>query len=219
MTAMAASSALPASGTLTVVEIPGEPTLAHAVVPNVKIALPLQAWNGKVRLAISAVILAVVFVPGGLAAFLLLLGIARVPFPTVSEILTALIFAPLGVLVMVFAGGAALTCIIDLFRRGPVLALDGESLQDNYAGVAIPWATIAQVQIVYAQSSCARVKLRLRNNIQARHCPFRIGLLGTALRRRPDELHISVKLLDKHPRVVAYAIATLAKLHGGEIVT
>lgn len=116
------------------------------------------------------------------------------------------------------AAGASLTLIKDRVSRQPSLYLDAAGITDHRSfGRAIPWKDVAHARIRYTRAGFGAVTLQLTQPVAARHNPFRVGTLGFLWRRRADELHVPLLSLNVGDRRLALTIATLVKLHGGEI--
>jgi hypothetical protein len=200
-----------------VIEIPGEPGLLKTHnLPSEIIPLPLKVDSRALSIAVLPGLQGLFFLFG---AAITLLSVTQ----TNQSVWTMACMSALG-LFMAAVGtcfaGAALTAMADDSRRIPVLAIDDAGIWDTRS-VRFPlaWSDIAHAKIIYAQASVGSVRLKLRRAIPALHNPFRIGILGSAWWRQPDELHVAVMGVDIKPRLLALAITTMVQRHGGTIDT
>lgn len=197
---------------VTTIAIPGEPGLVRTFnIPAESVALPIEArakigWAAWLLLFPSTLL----FVLGAFSLAAAALGGAIGP----ALVIVALFMTAIAIC----AAGASLTLIKDRFSRQSSLFLDAAGITDHRSfDRAIPWKDISHARIRYTRAGFGAVTLQLRHPVAARHNPFRLGTLGFLWRRRPVELHVPLLSLTVGDRRLALTVATLVKLHGGEI--
>jgi len=203
------------------IEIPGEPTFRRPTgAPVQHIHLPFEVGPPGGPAAI-------LIVAGGLLGVLMLFGAGAMLLATTRSpsalqatgiVLAGVLVAAIGVCF----SGPAFTALADRLRGHPTLVLDIDGFRDTRSmRQPIAWSHIVQAKITYqdlrTRTGIAGVQLTLRDAIEARHNPFRIGALGFYWRRRPNELYVPLMALAARPHTVAHAIAALVTRHGGAV--
>ena len=189
-----------------------------SAVPPVRLLLPVNAGPRRGRLALAAVHMGLLGALGlsflGISVAFLSTGITWSVAVLGAMLLGWLMLVPMGLL----CTGAAITCLRDLVRTSPILTLSREGICDRRLLVqSVPWPEVARATVTYTRGSIGGVHLQLRHPVAASQNPFRMGTLGFYWRRRPDELHVPVLMLDVSPYALANGITRLVQRHGGEI--
>lgn len=200
---------------MTTIDLPGEPTLFRTFdVPPEQVQLPLRAGPRRGLLLLIALPFAFV----GLGGLLLLWAFSTVLETRslgIADYVTFLVLCPFFLIGL----PVAVTCLVDAVRSSPVLVIDAEGFQDSRTSRFVPWCSISRATVKYTRSGSGGVHLKFRAARSARQNPFRPGTLGFVWRRRADELHVPVFLLDVKPRTLAYAVLILVQKNGGEVET
>src|SRR5262245_30731384 len=200
-----------------IVEFPGQPTMrAGSAVPPVRLVLPVNAGPRRGLLAVAAVLCGLVGVAG-----LSFSGLVLKTSGTIAAWQTVVFVVLWPIVAVPSAGyiGGAIVCLRDLARKSPVLTLSREGLYDRrLLDQILPWSDVARATHTYTGRGIAGVHLKLRHAVAARQNPFRLGTLFFYWRRRPDEVHVPLIMLDVKPYALAHGIARLVQQHGGEIV-
>lgn len=205
----------PGSEGASFVDIPGELGFWKTYdIAAERVALPLKARAGLGLVGWMLLFQLLLLVP---ACFLILPAAIETALRgtvNLQVVISALLIVPFAICVT----AASLTLVKDRFSSSSGLVLDVDGLTDHrLLDRTIRWSEIAHARVRYSNSDFAAVTLRLRHPIAARHNPFRLGTLGFAWRRRPNELHIALLSLTIPARRLALTIATLVKVHGGGV--
>ena len=206
------------------VVIPGELRLSNPVPPPVTVPLPIVAWPHGPKnfwLGLLGLLSGLLLFPSGL---LLAFGLVMAALGSLNY------QAPFGYYLFVLALcpfllwyglsflGLALTCFWDAIRDGPVLEITADGLRDHRSGLSVPWASVQSARILVT-SPVHSVDLQLRAPVPNWQNPFRVGIVFHRYRPAPDRILVSAGYLDVPGHVVAYAILTLVKWSGGQVIT
>lgn len=193
-------------------ELPQLPATAiRRAKPAVRVQLPIKA---KARFGVAVLLV--------LVASVCALGVSSALFRSEPSIVAAVV-----AWVVMIVGLCGLLSVqlhwLDCNGDALVLTLDRTELFDRRVlGGALAWNEIARVTVLYGGQFgdvCEAVRLQVRQEISVRHNPFRLGVVTTAWRRRPDEVIIPLVCLDCKADLLARAISRLVELNGGEVVT
>ena len=217
-------TSLSASVSTTSVVIPGEPKLSNPVPPPITVTLPIIAWSDGVKnfwLGLLFFATGLMSLPTGVLCGLALFSGAFVggDLPLWKSLLLVVLL-PFGMIYISGIGvsciGAAFTCFWDAARGDPVLEIGTDGLRDRRSGLSAPWSSVRSAGFLNGRLC---VDLQLRNPVTKWQNPFRIGVLFHRYRPIPDHVIVSVAHLDVSPHIVAYAILTLTRQNGGEVIT
>ena len=196
------------------VVIPGEPKLSNPVPPPITVPLPIVAWpHGPKNFWLGLLS----FLIGALSGFLfvaILLGTSDVSLLLLDGVIF-LVVLPLSLFTSVSLTGAALTCLWDAIRNGPVLEITAEGLRDHRSSLLVPWSAVRSARML---SRALSVDLRLSGPVTNWQNPFRVGVLFHRYRPKPDHVIVSIANLDVRVHILAYAIFTLTQQNGGEVI-
>ena len=207
--------------------IPGELRMSNPVPPPITVPLPIVAWPHvakNVWLGLLMLFCSLVGLP--LAAILAF--VAPVAFGAIETWTTlrggfALLFVLAGFPIVLFWGvgclGAVLTCFRDAMRRGSVLEITAQGVQDYRSGLAILWSDVRCARLLYDSGGSASVDLQLRASVACWQSPFRAGVWMQRYWPKPDHLIISTAFLDVPGHILAFTILTLVEANGGRAVT
>jgi hypothetical protein len=205
--------------------IPGEPKLSNPVPPPITVPLPIVAWSDGVKnfwLGLLFLATGLMFLPTGVLCGLTLFSGAFVggDLPLWKSLLLVVVLLPFGMIYMTGFGlgciGAAFTCFWDAARGHPVLEIGADGLRDRRSGLSVPWSSVLSAGFLNGRLC---VDLKLRAPVTNWQNPFRIGILFHRYRPIPDHVIVSVANLDVSAHIVAYAILTLTRQKGGEVIT
>lgn len=212
------------SASTTSVVIPGQPKLSNPVPPPITVTLPIVAWPHGVKnfwLGLLFLATGLMFLPPGVFCGIGLSG----AFGPVGDKLSlwdsfmfVLAVSFIAIFGIWFGGsciGTAFTCFWDA-RGDPVLEIGTDGLCDRRSGLSVPWSSVRSAGFLNGRLC---VDLQLRNPVTNWQNPFRIGVLFHRYRPIPDHVIVSVANLDVSPHIVAYAILTLTRQNGGEVIT
>ena len=119
-----------------------------------------------------------------------------------------------------FFAGVVLACLADFSHQGPLLTIDDDGIIDiRTSATRIAWDDIARARIIHLRTGIGGVHLRLKRPGRFSYNPFRLGTMAATLRRRPDEVYMSLALLSLPAHMLAHATIAMVRAHGGETDT
>jgi hypothetical protein len=203
-----------ATTTETVV-IPGELKLSNPVPPPITVPLSIVAWphgSKNFWLGLLSFPIGALF---GILFVAILLGTSGASLSLLDGAIF-LVVLPLSLFTGVSFTGAALTCWWDAIRNGPVLEITAEGLRDHRSGLSVPWSAVRSARML---SRALGVDLQLSGPVTNWQNPFRVGVLFHRYRPKPDHVIVSIANLDVRVHILAYAIFTLTRQSGGEVIS
>lgn len=203
-----------ATTTETVV-IPGELKLSNPVPPAITVPLPIVVWPYGPKNFWLGLLSFLIGALSGILFVAILLGTSGVSLSLLDGVIF-LVVLPLSLFTGVSFTGAALTCLWDAIRNGPVLEISAEGLRDHRSGLLVPWSAVRSARML---SRALSVDLQLSGPVTNWQNPFRIGVLFHRYRPKPDHVIVSVANLDVSAHIVAYTILTLTQQNGGEVIS
>ncbi|MBR0754737.1 hypothetical protein JQ604_21330 [Bradyrhizobium jicamae] len=206
--------------------IPGPPQMSNPMPPPITVPLPIIAWSHEWKNVLLGLFL---FVGGlfffsmgllsGFATFAIGFGSGVGDVPLWKSCVLVLILLYVAIYGTQFGAGcigAAITCFWDAARNDPVLEIGVDGLRDRRSGLAIPWSSVKSARLFNGSLS---VDLELRTACTNWQNPFRLGVLRHRYRPIPDRVIVSVAHLDVTAHIASYAILTLIRQNGGEVIT
>lgn len=158
-------------------EIPGQPGVIRAVVPPIKVHLPLVVWPRRPRKIIFGTLSLLLFTPAAawIAAFIAIFpgSHGAIPHIFVSMLPIAILYraGQLNWLAACFI--ACLLNILEGIRLGPALYIDDLGFHDRRLNIAVRWSEVRKVEITFRG-----VELELRTPIRWNWFLFLYGLAG-----------------------------------------
>jgi hypothetical protein len=197
------------------VVIPGELKLSNPVPPPITVPLPIVAWSHGPKNFWLGLLSFLIGALSGILFVAIWLGTSGVSLSLLDGVIF-LVVLPLSLFTGVSFTGAALTCLWDAIRNGPVLEINAEGLRDHRSGLLVPWSAVRSARML---SRALSVDLQLSGPVTNWQNPFRVGVLFHRYRPKPDHVIVSIANLDVRVHILAYAIFTLTQQNDGEVIS